>query len=105
MLYKYDSFKKNNFKTTLSVPERPSLIKALFAGANSVMVSWRPPGRSQGKITHYTVHWANPGGRSHSRTRIIDPHSTHALITDLTISTYQVCITPNFIIDDQFLYL
>ena len=91
------------------MPERPSLIKALFAGANSVMVSWSPPGRSQGKITHYTVHWANPGGRSHSRTRIIDPHTIHALITDLTISTYQVSMTlynlKRFLLIKKFIHL
>ena len=74
----------------LIVPDRPSRIKALFAGSRSVIVSWRPPRKTHGKITHYTVHWASPGEKKHSRTRIIDPHTTHAMINDLDPSTYQV---------------
>ena len=65
-------------------------MKAVIAGPRSAVVSWSPPKIPQGRITHYTVHWAGPGGRSHSRTRKVDPHSTHAVLDDLSHTSHQV---------------
>ena len=72
------------------VPGSPRNLKAVASGTNEVIVSWLPPTHPRGKITHYTVHWAPPGAKSHSRVKRIDSHLTFATLKDLSAKTYQV---------------
>ena len=74
----------------ITVPEHPRMVKAVAAGPGALMVSWAPPERPLGRLTHYTVHWTGPGSRTHSRTRRVDAQANHALLQDLSPSKYQV---------------
>lgn len=49
------SFATNIF--LFSVPGPPSAIRALPSGPQSVVVSWLPPERPNGVLTHYTLYY------------------------------------------------
>ena len=40
-----------------AVPGPPSSIRALPAGAHSIVVSWLPPERPNGVLEHYTLYY------------------------------------------------
>ncbi|XP_047741355.1 neuronal cell adhesion molecule-like [Hyalella azteca] len=39
------------------VPSAPSSVKAVSAGASSVLVAWRAPEQPRGRVISYTVYW------------------------------------------------
>ncbi|XP_013136799.1 PREDICTED: LOW QUALITY PROTEIN: Down syndrome cell adhesion molecule-like protein Dscam2 [Papilio polytes] len=43
-------------QTEQDVPEAPRAVKALVMGADSILVSWRPPAQPNGLVTHYNVY-------------------------------------------------
>ena len=73
----------------LSVPGAPEKVKAVVSSSSEIVVSWLAPIQPRGRITHYTVHWAGPGTRSHSTMKRVDAHVTHALLQGLDMSTHQ----------------
>ncbi|MPC49523.1 Down syndrome cell adhesion molecule-like protein Dscam2 [Portunus trituberculatus] len=65
-----------------TVPQAPSSIKAVVAGANSIVVAWSLPGRTHGVITKYLLYIRAPPERDPIR-RILPPQNRWLEVTDL----------------------
>lgn len=55
-----------------SVPEAPRAVKALVMGAESILVSWRPPAQPNGVVTHYNVYTQAQNAEPHPNKVIIN---------------------------------
>lgn len=60
--------------TAEDLPEVPAGIKAVASSATSIIVSWQPPLKSNGNITHYNVHIRGVGLDWHHFA--LPPHET-----------------------------
>ncbi|KAK3858057.1 hypothetical protein Pcinc_035719, partial [Petrolisthes cinctipes] len=78
--------------TQQDVPEAPAKVKVVVSGPRAAVVSWVPPGRPNGRITRYTVHWRTGGGTT-THTRHVDPQMAHLALHDLSHTTHQVWVT------------
>lgn len=71
---------KLNFRRFTPVPGPPSSIKAAALTGESILISWLPPKKPNGKITHYTVY-AREAGR-------VGKHSSYSVRVEETVYSY-----------------
>ncbi|XP_066598053.1 cell adhesion molecule Dscam2-like isoform X1 [Prorops nasuta] len=57
-------------------PEAPAGVKAVASSANSIIVSWQPPLRTNGNITSYSVHIRSLGSEGKFYRRTLPSHQT-----------------------------
>lgn len=56
-----------------TVPEAPTAVKALVYGAQSILVSWRPPSQPNGIISQYTVYAREEGSEAEPKKEKVSP--------------------------------
>ncbi|XP_071527560.1 cell adhesion molecule Dscam2-like isoform X6 [Panulirus ornatus] len=71
-----------NCATEEDVPQEPARIKAVVAGAQSVLVTWSAPTRARGTITKYILYIRAPPDRDTTR-RILPPQTRWLEVSDL----------------------
>lgn len=69
--------------TEEDLPEVPAGVKAVASSANSIIVSWQPPLKSNGNITAYNVHIRGLGPEGKWHRRALPPHQTSYQAEDL----------------------
>ena len=80
-----------NHGIVLLVPSAPKDVKVVPAGQHSVIVSWRPPARANGRIIKYTVTFGyNNRSYSSSSNTTVTTTEQHVLINDLKYKHIQV---------------
>lgn len=58
---------------SITVPEAPTAVKALVYGAQSILVSWRPPSQPNGIISQYTVYAREEGSEAEPKKEKVSP--------------------------------
>lgn len=69
--------------TEEDTPEVPAAVKAVVSSVASVIISWLPPLKSNGKITGYNLHMRNLSAKSKWYRRPLLPQQTNYLAENL----------------------
>ncbi|XP_047735527.1 Down syndrome cell adhesion molecule-like protein Dscam2 [Hyalella azteca] len=85
--------------TTLQdVPSAPESIKAVAVGPHSAIVAWRPPLRTNGLVTKYTVRWRTPADAKTwpsdlVSTKVVDGEERTTTVHDLPQEAIEFWVT------------
>ncbi|XP_064072190.1 cell adhesion molecule Dscam1 isoform X36 [Vanessa tameamea] len=85
-------------QTEQDVPEAPRAVKALVMGADSILVSWRPPAQPNGVVTHYNVYTQAQNAEPHPNK--VPASQTSYSATDLKAGRYDFWVTASTIIGE-----
>ncbi|XP_050346766.1 cell adhesion molecule Dscam2 isoform X6 [Nymphalis io] len=85
-------------QTEQDVPEAPRAVKALVMGADSILVSWRPPAMPNGVVTHYNVYTQAQNAEPHPSK--VPASQTSYSATDLKAGRYDFWVTASTIIGE-----
>ncbi|XP_049867725.1 Down syndrome cell adhesion molecule-like protein Dscam2 isoform X8 [Pectinophora gossypiella] len=85
-------------QTEQDVPEAPRAVKALVMGADSILVSWRPPAQPNGVVTHYNVYTQAQNAEPHPNK--VPASQTSYSATDLKPGRYDFWVTASTIIGE-----
>ncbi|KAJ2950045.1 hypothetical protein O0L34_g11384 [Tuta absoluta] len=85
-------------QTEQDVPEAPRAVKALVMGADSILVSWRPPAQPNGVVTHYNVYTQAQNSEPHPNK--VPATQTSYSATDLKPGRYDFWVTASTIIGE-----
>ncbi|XP_038214402.1 Down syndrome cell adhesion molecule-like protein Dscam2 isoform X25 [Zerene cesonia] len=78
-------------QTEQDVPEAPRAVKALVMGADSILVSWRPPAQPNGVVTHYNVYTQAQNAEPHPNK--VPASQTSYSATELKAGRYDFWVT------------
>ncbi|XP_039751105.1 Down syndrome cell adhesion molecule-like protein Dscam2 isoform X4 [Pararge aegeria] len=85
-------------QTEQDVPEAPRAVKALVMGADSILVSWRPPAQPNGVVTHYNVYTQAQNAEPHPNK--VPASQTSYSATELKAGRYDFWVTASTIIGE-----
>ncbi|CAK1540555.1 unnamed protein product [Leptosia nina] len=85
-------------QTEQDVPEAPRAVKALVMGAESILVSWRPPAQPNGVVTHYNVYTQAQNAEPHPNK--VPASQTSYSATELKAGRYDFWVTASTIIGE-----
>ncbi|KPI92824.1 Down syndrome cell adhesion molecule-like protein CG42256 [Papilio xuthus] len=85
-------------QTEQDVPEAPRAVKALVMGADSILVSWRPPAQPNGLVTHYNVYTQAQNTEPHPNK--VPASQTSYSATELKPGRYDFWVTASTIIGE-----
>ncbi|XP_045534730.1 Down syndrome cell adhesion molecule-like protein Dscam2 [Papilio machaon] len=85
-------------QTEQDVPEAPRAVKALVMGADSILVSWRPPAQPNGVVTHYNVYTQAQNTEPHPNK--VPASQTSYSATELKPGRYDFWVTASTIIGE-----
>ncbi|CAG4948443.1 unnamed protein product [Colias eurytheme] len=85
-------------QTEQDVPEAPRAVKAVVMGADSILVSWRPPAQPNGVVTHYNVYTQAQNAEPHPNK--VPASQTSYSATELKAGRYDFWVTASTIIGE-----